>query len=114
MLKEPKAPLYLTTMINKYDAIVIGAGLGGLSAAAHLRGAGHDVTVIERGALPGGRAGVIERDGFRLDNGPTVLTMPGLLADAFAAAGASSDSPLLRSVSCSSAASSPRRGAGCR
>ena len=34
-------------------AIVIGAGLGGLSAAAHLRGADHDVTVIERGALPG-------------------------------------------------------------
>lgn len=68
--------------------VVIGAGLGGLAAAAHLLGDGHDVTVVERGDRPGGRAGVIERDGFRLDNGPTVMTMPGLLADAFAAAGA--------------------------
>lgn len=68
--------------------IVIGAGLGGLAAAAHLVGDGHDVTVLERGARPGGRAGMLERDGFRLDNGPTVLTMRGLLADVFAAAGA--------------------------
>jgi phytoene desaturase len=67
---------------------VVGAGLGGLAAAAHLVGDGHDVTVVERGDRPGGRAGMIERDGFRLDNGPTVLTMPGLLAATFAAAGA--------------------------
>ncbi|MET0145034.1 MAG: phytoene desaturase family protein [Ilumatobacteraceae bacterium] len=68
--------------------VVIGAGLGGLSAAAHLVGDGHDVMVLERGDRPGGRAGLIERDGFRLDNGPTVMTMPGLLEDAFNAAGA--------------------------
>src|SRR4051794_21172995 len=68
--------------------VVVGAGLGGLSAAAHLVGDGHDVTIVERGARPGGRAGLVERDGFRLDNGPTVLTMPDLLADVFAAAGA--------------------------
>ena len=66
---------------------VIGAGLGVLSAAAHLVGDGHDVTVLERGSRPGGRAGLVEREGFRLDNGPTVLTMPGLLQDVFAAAG---------------------------
>lgn len=69
--------------------VVIGAGLGGLSAAAYLRRDGHDVTVVERDAIPGGRAGMIEEAGFRLDNGPTVLTMPNLLADAFAAVGAS-------------------------
>jgi phytoene desaturase len=69
--------------------VVVGAGLGGLSAAAHLAGSGHDVTVVERESTPGGRAGMIERDGFRLDNGPTVLTMPGLLEDTFAAASAS-------------------------
>jgi phytoene desaturase len=68
--------------------VVVGAGLGGLSAAAHLAGAGHDVTIVEREAIPGGRAGVIAQQGFRLDNGPTVLTMPNLLEDAFNAAGA--------------------------
>lgn len=64
--------------------VVIGAGLGGLSAAAHLIARGHEVTVLERGSVPGGRAGVIERDGFRLETGPTVFTMPDLLADTFA------------------------------
>ncbi len=67
--------------------VVIGAGLGGLSAAAHCLGKGFDVTVVERDATPGGRASVLVAGGYRLDNGPTVLTMPGLLADAFAAAG---------------------------
>jgi phytoene desaturase len=70
------------------EVVVIGAGLGGLSAAAHLSRAGHTVTVVERDAIPGGRAGMIAEGGFRLDNGPTVLTMPNLLADAFNAAGA--------------------------
>ena len=68
--------------------VVVGAGLGGLSAAAHLSNRGHDITVVEREAMPGGRAGMVIADGFRLDNGPTVLTMPNLLADAFNAAGA--------------------------
>ena len=68
--------------------VVIGAGLGGLAAAAHLIGDDHDVTVLERAQQPGGRAGMLERDGFRLDNGPTVLTMVGLLGEVFAAAGA--------------------------
>ncbi len=67
--------------------VVVGAGLGGLSAAAHLSRR-HDVTVLERSSSPGGRAGLIAEGGYRLDNGPTVLTMPGLLADTFAAAGA--------------------------
>ena len=67
--------------------VVVGAGLGGLSAACHLAGAGHDVTVLEAGAEPGGRAGTLARDGFRFDTGPTVLTMPHLIDRCFAAAG---------------------------
>lgn len=68
--------------------VVIGAGLGGLSAAAHLRGDGHDVLVLERGPIAGGRAGLVPNDlGYVLDNGPTVLTMPNLLGDAFRAVG---------------------------
>jgi phytoene desaturase len=65
--------------------VVIGAGLGGLSAAAHLRASHHEVTVLERGPGPGGRAGVLESHGFRIDTGPTVFTMPDVLADTFRA-----------------------------
>jgi phytoene desaturase len=68
--------------------VVVGAGLGGLAAACHLRGGGHDVVVFERGPRPGGRAGLLERDGFRFDTGPTVLTMPDLIDECFAAVGA--------------------------
>jgi phytoene desaturase len=68
--------------------VVIGAGLGGLSAAAQLVARGHEVTIVERDAIPGGRAGMVESNGFRLDNGPTVMTMPNLLEDAFNAVGA--------------------------
>lgn len=78
----------VTRPSRRLDVVVVGAGLGGLSAAAHLVAAGHSVTIVERDAIPGGRAGMISADGFHLDNGPTVLTMPGLLADTFAAAGA--------------------------
>ena len=70
------------------DVVVVGAGLGGLAAACHLVGSGHDVVVVERGPGPGGRAGRIEREGYAFDTGPTVLTMPDLLTATFAAAGA--------------------------
>jgi phytoene desaturase len=60
--------------------LVVGAGLGGLSAALHLAGAGRRVTVLERAAVPGGRCGLIADGGYRFDTGPTVLTMPGLVA----------------------------------
>ena len=67
---------------------VVGAGLGGLSAACHLAGRGHDVVVVERAEGPGGRAGTLELGGYRFDTGPVVITMRGILADVFAAAGA--------------------------
>jgi phytoene desaturase len=65
--------------------VVIGGGLGGLSAACYLTGRGY-VTVVERDELPGGRAGVLHSDGFTFDTGPTVLTMPDLIVDAVRAA----------------------------
>jgi phytoene desaturase len=67
--------------------VVVGAGLAGLAATLHLLGAGRRVTVLERGALPGGRAGLMLRGGYRFDTGPTVLTMPDILDEAFAAVG---------------------------
>src|SRR5215213_11441203 len=74
--------------------VVVGAGLGGLSAACHLVGRGHDVEVLERADVPGGRAGLWDTQGYRFDTGPSVLTMKGILADAFAAAGADMTSHL--------------------
>ncbi len=68
--------------------VIVGAGLGGLSAACHLAGRGVPVTVLERADHPGGRAGLLERDGYRFDTGPAVLTMLGVMEDTFAAAGA--------------------------
>jgi phytoene desaturase len=69
------------------SVVIIGAGLGGLSAALHLAGAGRHVTVVEREAVPGGRAGLIRDHGYHFDTGPTVLTMPNLVASALAAVG---------------------------
>ncbi|MFP5282657.1 MAG: phytoene desaturase family protein, partial [Actinomycetes bacterium] len=69
--------------------IVVGAGLAGLAAACHLTGAGHEVTVVERADIPGGRCGQLTRDGFTFDTGPTVLTMRDLVADALRAVGSS-------------------------
>ena len=70
--------------------VVVGAGLAGLSAAMHLAGAGRKVTLLERDSAPGGRAARVVRPAtgggsYHLDTGPTVLTMPDLFADCFAA-----------------------------
>lgn len=71
--------------------VVVGAGLSGLTAALHLLGAGRRVTIVERAEHPGGRAGRLdlttERGTYQIDTGPTVLTMPELLDEAFHAVG---------------------------
>jgi phytoene desaturase len=67
--------------------VIVGAGLSGLSAALYLAGAGRQVTVVERDPLPGGSAGRLDLDGYRVDTGPTVLTMPELVDDALGAVG---------------------------
>ncbi|HEX8629437.1 MAG TPA: phytoene desaturase family protein, partial [Catenuloplanes sp.] len=67
--------------------VVVGAGLGGLATALHLAGSGRQVTIVEREAGPGGRAGRYSLGGYEFDTGPTVLTMPGLIAEALGAVG---------------------------
>ncbi len=67
--------------------VIVGAGLGGLSAACHLAGQGVAVTLLERDERPGGRAGVLDVDGYRFDTGPAVLTMLPVMEATFAAAG---------------------------
>lgn len=69
------------------SVVVVGAGLGGLSCALRLAGAGRRVTVVERESGPGGRAGQLRLGGYTFDTGPTVLTMPELIADALGAVG---------------------------
>lgn len=66
-----------------HRVVIVGAGLGGLAAALHLAGAGRQVIVLERADAPGGRCGLIADAGYRFDTGPTVLTMPQLLAATF-------------------------------
>ncbi len=67
--------------------VIVGAGLGGLGAAVRLAKAGHRVTLLEKNRLPGGKMNLVEADGFRFDTGPSLVTMPGVLADTFKAAG---------------------------
>ncbi len=73
---------------------VVGAGLGGLAATCHLAGRGHEVVVFEREPVPGGVAGMIEGNGYRVDTGPAVLTMLGILEATFNAVGATLDDHL--------------------
>jgi phytoene desaturase len=84
----------MRTVTGRTDrVVVVGAGLGGLACALHLAGAGRQVTVLEREPVPGGRAGrlALEAPGgterYEFDTGPTVLTMPELIAEALGAVG---------------------------
>jgi phytoene desaturase len=67
--------------------VVVGAGLGGLAAAARLAALGHDVTVCEQAPVVGGKLGVLARDGFVFDTGPSLLTLPAVYRDLFLATG---------------------------
>ena len=69
------------------NVVIVGAGLAGLSAALRLAGAGRKVTVVERESVPGGRNGLLQKSGYAFDTGPSVLTMPDLIADALACVG---------------------------
>jgi phytoene desaturase len=65
------------------QAIVIGAGFAGLSAASFLARAGWQVTLLEKNAGPGGRARVFEAEGFTFDMGPSWYWMPGVFEQYF-------------------------------
>ena len=64
-------------------AVVIGAGFGGMAAALRLKAKGYHVTLLDRVDKLGGRAQVFEKDGFRHDAGPTVITAPFLFDELF-------------------------------
>jgi phytoene desaturase len=77
----------VTPITKRSRAVVIGAGLGGLAVALRLQGQGFEVTVLEQGSAPGGRAARLRADGFTWDTGPSLITMPWVLEEAFAAGG---------------------------
>lgn len=65
------------------EVVVVGAGFAGMTAAIELARQGLRVTVVDRLAYPGGRSGRWDQDGFKMDTGPTVFTMPELFRDIF-------------------------------
>jgi phytoene desaturase len=67
--------------------VIIGGGIGGLSAAIRLAADGERVLLFEQNAQVGGKMGELRADGFRWDTGPSVITMRHVFDDLFAAAG---------------------------
>ena len=74
-------------MDGRRQAVVIGAGFGGLALAIRLQSAGYSTTLLEKRDRPGGRAYVYEDNGFVFDAGPTVITDPTCLDELFQLSG---------------------------
>jgi phytoene desaturase len=71
-------------MQHTMNALVVGAGIGGIATAAKLAQQGYQVTVLEKNETPGGRCGQMDIQGHRFDTGPTLFLMPDLYCAAFA------------------------------
>ena len=68
--------------------IIVGGGLGGLATAIHLAAAGQRVIVLEKNERVGGKLNIVAENGYTFDTGPSLLTMPWVLRDLYATAGA--------------------------
>ena len=77
----------MNTSKNNLRVAVIGAGLGGLSAAISLAAEGFSVEIIEKNDKVGGKLNVMGKDGFTFDLGPSILTMPHIFDNLFQSAG---------------------------
>ena len=69
--------------MDNIKTLVVGGGFGGMAAALRCRAMGHKVTIIDKLSKLGGRAQVIERNGYKYDTGPTVITAPFLFEELF-------------------------------
>ena len=76
-----------TTSSHPLPIVIVGAGIGGLSAAIHLAARGQRVEIFEQQPQVGGKIAQVLADGFRWDTGPSVITMRHVFAELFAAAG---------------------------
>jgi len=68
------------------SAVIVGAGLGGLSTAVRLAAQGWRVRVFDKNSEPGGRMSTVQAGGFSWDCGPTLIMMPEVLRELWAAA----------------------------
>ena len=80
------------TMSNR--VVIVGGGVGGLTAAIRLRALGHHVTVFERNDVVGGKLATYVRDGYTFDIGPSLVTLPRLFDEVFRTAGTALDEQL--------------------
>ncbi|MEM1429304.1 MAG: phytoene desaturase [Pseudomonadota bacterium] len=104
MAKDLSSPSLIASAGPSNDprphAVVIGAGLGGLSSAMRLGAKGYRVTVIDKLDGPGGRGSAIWKDGHRFDLGPTIVTVPQVFRELWAACGRDFDADVdLRALS---------------
>jgi len=74
-------------MRDELPTVIVGGGLGGLAAAIRLAAAGRRVVVLEKNERVGGKLNLVEAEGYTFDTGPSLLTMPWVIAELFAAAG---------------------------
>ena len=73
--------------MSRKKVIIIGAGLGGLSAAISLRQAGYDVEIFEKNSQIGGKLNVLKDRGYTFDLGPSILTLPHIFERLFERSG---------------------------
>lgn len=81
-------------MGNKKTVVIIGAGIGGITAAIYLAKKGFEVSIFEKNSVPGGRCGQIIHEGHRFDLGATMLLMPGVYREIFGTLGIDFDKAL--------------------
>ncbi|KAL8722570.1 MAG: hypothetical protein Q9225_000965 [Loekoesia sp. 1 TL-2023] len=81
-------------------AILVGAGAGGVATAARLAKAGFNVTVLEKNEFTGGRCSLIHHEGYRFDQGPSLLLLPGLFKETFEDLGTSLEAEGVQLMKC--------------
>ncbi|KAM3552899.1 hypothetical protein ARSEF4850_007179 [Beauveria asiatica] len=87
-------------MAKRPSAIVIGAGVGGVASAARLARAGFHVTVCEKNSFTGGRCSLIHHEGYRFDQGPSLLLLPRFFREVFHDLGTSIESEGIEILKC--------------
>jgi phytoene desaturase len=75
--------------MKEKQALIIGAGFGGLCIGVRLLAKGFKVTILEKASTPGGHASLYQEKGYTFDMGPSIITEPEIIDDVFKTAGRS-------------------------